>query len=270
MRGSNDLKVAKITIDAPVASFRYPHFLIGRQPTYDMPPPSTIYGHIASAAGELPEPGGIRFGYHFTAISRTSDLEHQHIIWRGAPEKLSREEGARFREWRKVHSVALGSAIQPTLRDFLYGCRLVLYLTPHSLAEAFGDPVFCMNFGRSQDLAKVEKIEVIDLFEAEGAYLENTLLPFRQMRHRTGYGVTAYMPRYIGPPPAREAQFDTYVVLREMVFAGKVDDAIVPRGSPKRLLNGSTDSNEVWLVDPDSSPIAGVRRAVVFHGFAAE
>lgn len=267
MPGSNEMKVARITIEAPVASFRYPHFLVGRQPTYDMPPPSTIYGHIASALGELPDPRSIRFGYHFTAVSRASDLEHQHIIWQGSPEKLSSEEGAKFREWRKRHSVALGSAIQPTLRDFLFGCRLLLYLDPPSLAEAFADPVFCMNFGRSQDLAKIGKIEMVRLVEARGAYLENTLLPFREMRPRTGYGVTAFMPRYIGPPPEREAHFDTFVVLREIVFAGQVDESMVSRDSHRRLINGPNHGDEMWFVDPDTNAIAGVHRGVIFHQF---
>src|SRR5437016_4523382 len=111
MLGSNDFKVARITIEAPVASFRYPHFLVGRQPSYDMPPPSTIYGHIASAMGELPDPSKIRFGYHFTSVSRTSDLEHQHIIWRGSPDKLSKEESEKLKEWRKTNALALAAAV---------------------------------------------------------------------------------------------------------------------------------------------------------------
>jgi CRISPR-associated protein Cas5t len=59
------LKAAKIVIEGPVASFRYPHFLIGRQISFDMPPPSTIYGHIASAVGEWLDAAGIKFAYNF-------------------------------------------------------------------------------------------------------------------------------------------------------------------------------------------------------------
>ena len=50
------MRVAKVRILAPTASFRYPHFLVGKQITYSMPPPSTIYGHVASAVGQLPPP----------------------------------------------------------------------------------------------------------------------------------------------------------------------------------------------------------------------
>ena len=51
-----DMRVLRVLIEAPVTSFRYPHFLIGRQITYDMPPPSTIYGHVMSAVGRLLPP----------------------------------------------------------------------------------------------------------------------------------------------------------------------------------------------------------------------
>jgi CRISPR-associated protein Cas5t len=270
MLGSNKLHVARVTIEAPVASFRYPHFLVGRQPTYDMPPPSTIYGHIAAAMGELPDPRSMRFGYHFTAASRASDLEHQHIVWKGYPEKLSRDESAKLRNWRQENPVALACAVQPTFRDFLFGCRLLLYIEPPSAAVAFCDPVFCTNFGRSQDLAKIDRAEVVELVPSDGAYIENTLLPFRSMRPRTGYGLSELMPRYVGPPPEREVQFDTYIVLRETVFAGRVDETVISRGSPKRLLDGPEHSGELWFVDPDSPVVAGVHRAVILHRFLQE
>lgn len=269
MIGSTKPTVGRIVIEAPVASFRYPHFLIGRQPSYDMPPPSTIYGHIASAMGEFPDPYAIRFGYHFTSASRGSDLEHQHIIWEGVPDKLSRGESEKLKQWRKTNSPVLAAAVQPTLRDFLFGCRLVLYIDPASVADAFAEPVFCANFGRSQDLAKIERVETVTLTNATGAYIEKTLLPFREMRSRTGYGTTALMPRYIGPPPEREPEFETYILLGETVFGGQIDDSVIAKDSRKRLITGAAHRDEVWLVDPDTPVIAGVNRAVVFHRFVA-
>src|SRR6266849_4135298 len=105
--------VAKVCVHAPITSFRYPHFLVGRQVTFDMPPPSTIYGHLASALGGWPDPGPLRFAYSFTFVSKGSDLEHQHIIWPGRPDKLSKEESATLKEWQKRHPIAVGGAIQP-------------------------------------------------------------------------------------------------------------------------------------------------------------
>lgn len=268
MSGSNERTVGRVVVEAPVVSFRYPHFLVGRQPSYDMPPPSTIYGHIASAMGELPDRHSIQFAYHFTSLSHGSDLEHQHIIWQGVPDKLSREESEKLKRWRKANSAVLAGAVQPTLRDFLFGCRLILYIDPASMAKAFAEPVFCANFGRSQDLAKIERVENVTLRSATGAYIERTLLPFREMRPRTGYGTTVLMPRYIGPPPEREPEFETYIVLRETVFGGEIDDS-VSKESRKRLIGGHGNKDETWLIDPDSPVVAGVNRAVIFHKFVA-
>jgi CRISPR-associated protein Cas5t len=269
MPGLNEITVGRIVIEAPVLSFRYPHFLVGRQPSYDMPPPSTIYGHIASAMGELPDRNSVRFAYHFSSSSRGIDLEHQHIVWRGTPDKLSKEESQKFKRWRADNSPALAAAVQPTLHDFLFGCRLVLYIDPAPLAEAFDEPIFCANFGRSQDLVKIERVETVTLKRANGAYLERTLLPFREMRQRTGYGTTALMPRYIGPPPERQPEFETYIILRETIFAGETDPSLIARDSHKRLITSHDNTDETWFVDPDSPVIAGVNRAVIFHGFVA-
>lgn len=231
-----------------MASFRYPHFLIGRQITFDMPPPSTIYGHIASAVGEWIDPKPLKFAYHFTFSAKGSDLEHQHIISRGK---------GRFEVGGKKYPTATSGIIQPHYRDFLFDCRLTLYLSPASLAEAFRNPCFCVNFGRSQDLARIVSVEEVELQEAKGAYLESTLLPF-SMRRYTGKGITVLMPRYISPPPEREPSFARYIILHDRLFAGDVD---TPR---QKLLQYEDDR---WWVDPSTPLVEGVHAGIVFHSF---
>lgn len=245
------MKVAKITIEAPVASFRYPHFLIGRQISYDMPPPSTIYGHIASAAGDWIDPARVRFAYQFHFESRGSDLEHQHIITKG---------GSAFNVFGRKHDAVVNGKVQPHLRDFLYGCQLTLYVEPAELAEAFRSPVYCVILGRSQDLARIVSVEELELVEAKGGYIEKTLLPFA-MRKYTGRGVTVLMPRYITPPPEREPYFDQYIVLHDSIFAGKVDTSL------PRLLQYDTEPENRWMTDPASPVREGVRRCLIFHTF---
>src|SRR5881409_2822900 len=171
------MHVLRITIEAPVLSFRHPHFLIGRQLSFEMPPPSTIYGHVMSAVGDLWPPETFQFGYAFTFKSRARDLEHQHI--------LSRNVGKT--------KISYDITVQPHQRDFLFDCQLILYLKSDLLQElrqAFLSPVFCMNLGRSQDLASIRRVEDMELVAAESCYLESTLLPFDRMRQRTGRGVT--------------------------------------------------------------------------------
>jgi len=244
-------------------SFRYPHFLVGRQITYSMPPPSTIYGHISSALGELPDPAGMRFAYHFTFAGKGVDLEHQHIVSTSAPDKLSKEQSAKLRRWRAEHRLSLGGTVQPVFREFLFRSELTLYLTPSSLAEAFRAPVFPVVLGRSQDVACVVSVEETELPLADGAYFENTLLPFA-WRARTGRGTTVLMPRYVAPPPEREASFAQYVVLRtgDRVYSG---NAAIPAGDRRRIVR--RPEPEQWYVDPDAPPDKGVARGLVFHSF---
>src|SRR6516225_4207762 len=102
------MRVAKIVIEAPVTSFRYPHFLIGRQVSFDMPPPSTIYGHVASAVGELIKPQSFRFGYVFEFQSRASDLEHQHVVSLG-----------RRRQSFRLNNEQLPVSVQATVQPHL-------------------------------------------------------------------------------------------------------------------------------------------------------
>lgn len=251
------MKVAKVVIEAPVVSFRYPHFLIGRQIIYDMPPPSTIYGHIASAVGEWFDPGTVRFAYQFTFQSKGSDLEYQHII-----AKPPGTRGSTFETLEEKYPVAVAGTIQPHFRDFLYDCTLILYLDPPDFAEAFRNPVFCVNLGRSQDLARIARVEEVELRQAEGAYLEKTLLPF-SMRKYLGRGVTVLMPRYIDPPPEREPVFARYIILHERVFAGKVPDYL------PHLLEYDGEAPRRWWIDPASPSREGFHLGLIFHSFLA-
>ena len=109
------LQALRVVVEAPATSFRYPYFLVGRQVTYDMPPPSTIYGHVASALGELPDPASFEFGYDFQSLGRCSDLEHQHIITAGG--KAFELDGVK-------HPISTQATVQPHLRDFLSGLGL--------------------------------------------------------------------------------------------------------------------------------------------------
>lgn len=250
------LAVIRVTVEAPATSFRYPHFLVGRQVTYDMPPPSTIYGHIASALGELPDPAGFQFAYDFRFASRGSDLEHQHIITAG---------GQAFTADGKKFPTSVQATVQPHVRDFLFRPRLVLYVNRCDWAGAFRSPAFCVILGRSQDLASVTKVEEMELEQRNGGYFEHTLLPF-SYRPYVALGTTALMPRMIGPPPERRVHFDRFITLhRERLFAGTYAN---PAGvAPVRRMLQDMEQR-MWWVDPDSPADRDVQRAVVFHSCA--
>lgn len=243
-------RVARITIEAPVTSFRYPHFLIGRQVSFRMPPPSTIYGHVASALGSYPElPFEFAYRFEYRALAR--DLEHQHIITRG---------GNPFSWQGKKYPKNIEATVQPHQRDFLFGAKLTLYLPELQLAAAFRAPVFCVVLGRSQDLAMITKVEEIELTEHGGAYFENTLLPF-SWRAGVGFGATVQMPRYIEPPPERRAYFSQYIQMEERIFAGDFDRTGVP---DVRILMNHAPEQRYW-VDADTPLYQGVHRGIHFH-----
>src|SRR5437870_30719 len=110
--------ITRIQAEAPVTSFRYPHFLVGRQPTYEMPPLATLYGHLCSAVGEWVGASEVRLGMHFTYAAKADDLEHQTIISR-ATGKLPGTQLPKVTE----------GTVTPTRREFLHDVRLTLYVS---------------------------------------------------------------------------------------------------------------------------------------------
>lgn len=248
------MRVLRVELEAPVCSFRYPHFLVGRQVTFDMPPPSTIFGHIASALGEWPDPAAVRFAYYFACLGKGEDLENQHIITPAAGRPLPSGEPR-----------VLDATVQPTRRQFLLDARLTLYVDRLDLRPAFEVPAFPVVLGRSQDLACYTRVEEVELERSDRGYFEGTILPF-EFRARTGRGITVLMPRYIAPPPRRDATFERFIVLREPVYQAPpgVEE---PSGS-QRLLNSTEWPSELW-VDPDSPERAGMRRAVWLIAFVS-
>ncbi|SRR5579883_1985795 len=203
------MRVARVEVRAEVTSFRHPFFVTGRQPTFDMPPPSTIHGHCASALGHWPDPATFSFGVHFTYRSRGADLEHQHIA-----EALGPNTRLRVGE----EKATTGITVQPVTREFLFGATLTLYV-PVELADAFRAPAYPVVLGRSQDLAEVVKVEEVTLESPRRVRLEHTLLPLR-VRPCLRFGRTVLLSRYIGEPPQRGASFAQYIVLHEPVFFG--------------------------------------------------
>lgn len=248
------MRVLRIELEAPVCSFRYPHFLVGRQLSFDMPPPATIYGHIASALGDYPDPFSIRFAYRFTTRGKADDLENQHIITPGGSRPFAVD--------RVAYPSSTSATIQPTWRQFLFGCRMTLYIDALRLRDAFRYPKFAVVLGRSQDLATYLRVDEVELARADHGYYEDTILP-GDFRRRVGRGTTVLMPRHIAPPPMRESTFEKYIVLKERIYDGPEVDGVL--GSRQMLrLGGETYET---LIDPDTPQWRGVHRALVFHSF---
>jgi CRISPR-associated protein Cas5t len=245
------MRVARVQIRAPVTSFRHPFFVTGRQPSFDFPPPSTVYGHCASAAGAWPDPKSFFFGIHFTFKSKARDLEHQHItspLGDKTRIRVPPPDGPRA-------TTEIG--VQPVTRDFLFDTSMTLYL-PIELAAAFRSPVFPVVLGRSQDLAEITNVDKFDLERPVRARLEHTLLP-RSLRPCVRFGTTVLLSRYIGPPPARDTAFAQYISLHDPVFFGDEGD------STRSFVKVDGISLEDLWVDPTVQDDEGRYRAVWMH-----
>lgn len=181
------MEALRITVVGAVTSFRYPFFVQGVQPTYEMPPPATLYGHIASTLGFLPAPDSFRVAMHFTAAATFIDYEHTHLFGSKQP-KLS-----------------------PFKREILFQPRLTLYIDRPDWFEAFLYPYFVVTLGRSQDLMQYAAVELITLETADSAYVEHTLLPF-DARYYVSAASAITMPRWIDE--TRTAQWGHYAMVR--------------------------------------------------------
>jgi CRISPR-associated protein Cas5t len=250
------MKALRIEMEGTVTSFRYPHFHVGRQPTYPMPPPATIYGHVCSAVGEWIEPDSLRFAYVFSFAGIGDDLEllHMSTVAGGKVDKA----------WGYSKNIEVQTNVLP--REILLHPRLTLYLdTGESTAEWLGffrSPRFPVLLGRSQDLAAYRSVDVVELTQSDFGYFENTLLPWA-LRDRLPEGTTFQMPKFINPRSRSLVTWDRYVVLeRRLWWPSKGSEA--PRAA--RLALPHDKDGQVW-VDPESALWGPGHRIVTWHSW---
>ncbi|MEW6447858.1 MAG: type I-B CRISPR-associated protein Cas5b [Bacillota bacterium] len=239
------MRVLKVELEGLTTSFRYPHFMWGRQPTFPMPPPATIYGHICSAVGDWVDPRGVEFGYVFTHDGQATDLECCHTLSVASSRAAFEWKGERI-------SANLQGVVNPLKRDFLFRPRLTLYLNRPDWLEYFHAPRYPVVLGRSQDLATYTRVTIIELKQCDDVYYEHTLLPFK-WRTCTGRGVTITMPRFVNYHNNREPQFDRYIALQE-------------RSATADWVRYECEPLSHW-VDSETPEWRGCQRGVVFHRF---
>ena len=153
----------RIKITGWTASFRYPIFIYGYQPTLPIPPYSTIYGLISAACGKIITPNDTEVRYVFKSDSKGVDLETIY-------------------EW-KIGQITKSNVIK---REFLFNPELYLYLKEEKIANCFKKPYYPLLLGRSTELAFVEEIKKIRLVESENFLLGGIILPFPPMWHLNG------------------------------------------------------------------------------------
>src|SRR5947199_6967303 len=149
------MRVLKIVAEGVTTSFRRPHFMHGIQPTFRMPPPATIYGHVCSALGEVISPEGVAFAYHFTSRMGFDDIEHTHILAISS----GKLPGTNYPK-------VLEGGVSPVKRALLIQPRLTLYLNRAERIDAIRSRRYTVVLGCSQDLFTYTSIEVIEVQQA--------------------------------------------------------------------------------------------------------
>ncbi len=240
------MKVLKVVAEGITTSFRYPHFMQQIHPTFLMPPPATIYGHIASALGEWFDPNGVKFAYRFTYAAKVKDTEHIIVL---AP-KGGRLKGT------KIPKVLEGK-VNPFERELLFQPRLTLYLNRPEWEAAFRSPRYAVVLGRSQDLFTYSRIEVIELQQANHAYFEHTLLPYSATRY-TSRGFAILLPRYLDYEKMRRPTFARYFIVQERLDSRK-----------DFLWFGDKPDQSYWI-DPYTPEHNGAHRGLSFLSFVGE
>jgi len=240
------MRVLKVVAEGLTTSFRYPHFMQGVHPTFEMPPPATIYGHVCSALGEWVSPEGVEFAYHFTHHGSFDDVEHVHVL---VPSR-GEVPGTALPK-------VLEGAVNPFKRTLLFRPRLVLYLNRPEWEAAFRSPRYAVVLGRSQDLFTYTSVRVVELARSERAYFEHTLASYRMLL-QTGRGYVVLMPRFLDYASGRTPTFTRYVVLNRRVYT-----------TDFLYFANSLADKEFW-VDPTSGEVNGAHLGLAFHTFVGE
>lgn len=227
------MRALKVEAEGVVTSFRYPHFMWQTHPTFDMPPPATIYGHICSAVGDLIDATSVRFAYKFTFEGKGEDLEHIRVYDPSAKQYNT----------------------NPFRRHLLFRPRLTLYLDRPDMVGVFRSPRYAVVLGRSQDLFTYTSVAEVELVEEDNAFYEHTLLPY-SMAARAMQGVVVQMPRYVDYARGRQPIFERYVVLRTRIDPANRD-----------VMRFATDGPSRHWVDPAERDHNGMGRGVWWHTF---
>lgn len=142
----------RVKLKSWTATFRYPTFQSGYQPTLPVPPLSTILGLLSAAKGEIVSLRDVEFiGYVFKSEGEGIDLERTYTVGK-----------------------EIGSDVLK--REILIDNTLYLYL-PDKWEKYFRTPKYQLLLGRSCDLATVEEIKPIKLEEKEDVPLGGTIVP---------------------------------------------------------------------------------------------
>lgn len=173
------MKYLRILIEGWTASFRYPAFISGFQPTLPVPPLSTIYGLLSAAKGELVTPDETNVGFVFDYDAKAVDLETIYEL-----------KGLK------------GNKSNVAKREFLFNPGLYLYTDDLEFKKYFKNPAYPILLGRSSDLAIISEIKEIEMEKKNNVKLGKTILPFGI---EGAFGIIQALPTHFSDSIPRKA-----------------------------------------------------------------
>ena len=186
------MKFLRIIIEGWTASFRYPSFISGFQPTLPVPPLSTIYGLLSAVKGDFITPNDTNVGFVFESEAKSVDLETIYEL-----------KGLK------------GNKSNVAKREFLYNPKLYLYLDNLELKKYFKKPVFPVLLGRSSDLAYISEVKEIEMEMKSNVNLGKTILPFGT---DGAFGVIQALPTHFSEDIPRKALGTKPFILMNQFF----------------------------------------------------
>jgi CRISPR-associated protein Cas5t len=192
------MKVARIYIRGWTASFRYPAFISGFQPTLPVPPLSTIYGLLSAAKGEMVRPSDTKVGFVFQSQGRAVDLEAIY----------------------ELHDTPLRANTNVVKRELLYEPELFLYVGDIAFVDHFQPPCYPLLLGRSTELAMVVKSESFELEERSNVRIGGSIFPFNADSRITG--ILQALPTHFTDEIPRRAVGTRPFCIVETDFSGKI------------------------------------------------
>lgn len=173
------MKFLRILIEGWTASFRYPTFISGFQPTLPVPPLSTIYGLLSAVKGEFVTPENTKVGFVFESEAKSIDLETIYEL-----------------------KGLTGNKSNVAKREFLFNPKLYLYLNNLEFRKFFEKPSYPILLGRSSDLAFINEIKEIDVEKKSNIKLGKTILPFGT---NGAFGIIQALPTHFSEDIPRKA-----------------------------------------------------------------
>lgn len=193
------MKVLYVKLISDSASFVYPNMLVGRQPTYLIPPLSTIYGILLSAAHETFDESEIKVGFLFYSEGETVDnVNVSNNMKRG-------EEGIKTNVY---------------LEEWLSNVRLELYIMSDNekLLDEFKEwlkyPEERPSMGRSEHFVEPVKSEYVNCVQKPKKYLAGPgLYPVLWTKYVRGMKTIERMSYYIVPPERKRVFKSNFLTL---------------------------------------------------------